>query len=262
MPAAANPSPPPPRVPGPRPDGRGSPRIALRRLSKYYERFIALDRVELNIEPGEFVVVLGRNGAGKTTLLRTLTLLLSPSEGELLFDAVPAPALDPAFRRRLGFIGHETFLYDELTAAENLSFYAALYGLDRPAQRIAEVLAEMGLEDRASSLARNLSRGLKQRLSLARAWLHQPDVLLLDEPATGLDTPTRSRMHRWLAGCHRTGRTVVISSHDLADSLQPATRVLLLEKGKLVFDAPNAPERLAEMRELLEAAVPYGPSGR
>jgi len=247
MPAANNPSLPPPRVPG--------PRIVLRRLSKYYERFIALDRLELTIEPGEFVVVLGRNGAGKTTLLRTLALLLSPSEGELLYDAVPARTLSPGFRRRLGFIGHETFLYDELTAAENLSFYAALYGLDRPAERVAEVLAEMGLEDRASSQARNLSRGLKQRLSLARAWLHQPDILLLDEPATGLDTPTRSRMHRWLSGCHQSGRTVIVSSHDLAESLQPATRVLLLEKGKLVFDGPNAPERLAEMRALLEAAA-------
>ncbi|MGH9805049.1 MAG: heme ABC exporter ATP-binding protein CcmA, partial [Candidatus Acidiferrales bacterium] len=190
-----------------------APRIVLRRLSKFYERFVALDRIELAIEPGEFVVVLGRNGAGKTTLLRTLGLLLAPSEGELLFDAIPARTLDPGFRRRLGFIGHETFLYDELTSAENLSFYAALYGLEHPARRVAEVLTEMGLEDRASSQARNLSRGLKQRLSLARAWLHQPDVLLLDEPATGLDSPTRSRMHRWLAECHRSGRTVIVSSH-------------------------------------------------
>jgi len=247
MPATTSPSPLAPRAP--------SPRIVLRRLSKYYERFIALDRLNLTIEPGEFVVVLGRNGAGKTTLLRTLGLLLSPSEGELLFDSLPARGLEPAFRRRLGFIGHETFLYDELTAAENLSFYAALYGLDRPAERIGEVLAEMGLEDRASSQVRSLSRGLKQRLALARAWLHQPDILLLDEPATGLDTPTRSRMHRWLAGCHQSGRTVVVSSHDLAESLQPATRILLLEKGRVVFDGPNAPERLAEMRALLEAAA-------
>ena len=247
MPATTSPSPlAPPAL---------SPRIVLRRLSKFYERFIALDRLDLTIEPGEFVVVLGRNGAGKTTLLRTLGLLLSPSEGELLFDALPARSLDPGFRRRLGFIGHETFLYDELTATENLSFYAALYGLERPAQRITEVLAEMGLEDRAASQARSLSRGLKQRLSLARAWLHQPDVLLLDEPATGLDTPTRSRMHRWLAACHQSGRTVIVSSHDLAESLQPATRIVLLEKGRAVFDGPNAPERLAEMRALLEAAA-------
>jgi heme ABC exporter ATP-binding subunit CcmA len=247
MPTAASPNPPAPKTPG--------PRITLRRLSKFYERFVALDHLDLTIEPGEFVVVLGRNGAGKTTLLRTLGLLLSPSEGDLLFDALPARSLDPAFRRRLGFIGHETFLYDELTAAENLSFYASLYGLENAAERVAAVLAEMGLEDRAASQARNLSRGLKQRLALARAWLHEPDILLLDEPATGLDAPTRTRMHRWLAGCHQSGRTVVVSSHDLAESLQPATRILLLEKGRVAFDGPNAPERLAEMRALLEAAA-------
>lgn len=232
-----------------------SPRLVLRRLSKYFDRFVALDRLDLTIEPGEFVVVLGRNGAGKTTLLRTLALLLAPSEGELLFDSRPWRTLDVAFRRRLGFIGHETFLYDELTAEENLHFYAQLYGLPQPAARIAEVLAEMGLEDRARSLVRNLSRGLKQRLALARAWLHEPDILLLDEPATGLDTPTRARMHRWLAGCHQSGRTVIVSSHDLAESLQPATRIVLLEKGRAVFDGPNAPERLEEMRARLEAAA-------
>jgi len=216
-----------------------SPRIVLRRLSKYFERFTALDRLDLAIGPGEFVVVLGRNGAGKTTLLRVLALLQQPSEGELLFDDRPADKLEPAFRRRLGFVGHETFLYDELTAEENLLFHARLHGLARARERVAEVLAEMGLESRAQSLARTLSRGLKQRLTLARAWLHRPDLLLLDEPATGLDAPTRERMHAWLAGCHRQGRSVVLSSHDLRESLQPATRILLLEDGRLVFDGPN-----------------------
>ncbi len=232
-----------------------SPRLTLRKLTKYYDRFVALDRLDLTIEPGEFVVVLGRNGAGKTTLLRTLALLLSPSEGDLLFDARPARTLDFSFRQRIGFVGHETFLYDELTVEENLNFYASLYGIEPARQRVAEVLEEMGLDDRTTSLVRSLSRGLKQRLALARAWLHQPDLLLLDEPATGLDTPTRARMHRWLAGCHQTGRTVLVSSHDLAESLQPATRILLLEKGRLVFDGPNAPERVQEMQARLEAAA-------
>lgn len=232
-----------------------SPRIVLRRLSKYYDRFVALEKVELTIDPGEFVVVLGRNGAGKTTLLQTLALLLLPSTGELLYDDRPAQRLDFSFKRRLGFVGHESFLYDELTVEENLRFYARLYGLENAGERVAEVLAEMDLSERAGSLFRNLSRGLKQRLALARAWLHRPDLLLLDEPATGLDAPTRERMHRWLAGCHATGRTVLVSSHDLAESLKPATRVLLLERGRLVFDAPNAPERAEEMRARLAGAA-------
>ncbi len=229
-----------------------SPRIVLRRLSKYFERFTALDRLDLAIAPGEFVVVLGRNGAGKTTLLRVLALLQQPSEGELLYDDRPADKLEPAFRRRLGFIGHETFLYDELTAEENLLFHARLHGLGRARERVREVLAEMGLESRATSLARTLSRGLKQRLTLARAWLHQPDLLLLDEPATGLDAPTRERMHAWLAGCHRQGRSVILSSHDLRESLQPATRILLLEDGRLAFDGPNTPEAQRDVQARLQ----------
>src|SRR3989304_5646831 len=155
-----------------------SPRIVLRRLSKYFERFTALDRLDLAIGPGEFVVVLGRNGAGKTTLLRVLALLQQPSEGELLFDDRAAERLEPSFRRRLGFVGHETFLYGELTAEENLLFHARLHGLDRPRERVREVLAEMELEPRAHSLARTLSPGLQQRLNLARARLHRPAPLL------------------------------------------------------------------------------------
>lgn len=231
------------------------PRIVLRQLSKYFGRWVALDRVSLRVEPGEFVVVLGRNGAGKTTLLRVLALLQQPSEGELLYDGQPGARLDFAFKRRIGFVGHESFLYEELTVEENLRFYARLYGLRDSRARVAEVLAEMGLADRTTSLMRNLSRGLKQRLALARAWLHQPELLLLDEPATGLDLPTRERMHAWLAGCHQTGRTIILSSHDLHESLQPATRIILLEKGRVAFDGPNAPDRQQEMQALLAAAA-------
>lgn len=230
-----------------------SPSIVLRQLSKYFGRFTALDRVDLTIAPGDFLVVLGRNGAGKTTLLHLLALLQQPSEGELSYDGRPAGKLDPAFRRRLGFVGHESFLYDELTVRENLLFYARLYGLGNAEQRVAEVLADMALDHRSTSLVRNLSRGLKQRCALARAWLHRPDLLLLDEPATGLDAPTRERMHAWLARCHQEGRTVVLSSHDLRESLKPATRLLLLEQGRVAFDVPNAPERQEEMRALLDA---------
>ncbi len=239
-----------PRQPAPT-----SPRIVTRKLSKYFGRFTALDEATLTIEPGEFVVVLGRNGAGKTTLLRILGLLQQPSRGELLFDDQPVASLPVRFRQRIGFVGHETFLYDELTVQENLLFYAQLYGIANAEQRIAEVLAEMALEARAASFARHLSRGLKQRLALARAWLHHPDVLLLDEPATGLDAPTRERMHDWLARCHRKGHTVILSSHELRESLRPATRIVLLEQGRVAFDGPNRPDRQEEMQALLVAAA-------
>jgi heme ABC exporter ATP-binding subunit CcmA len=231
-----------------------SPRVELRQLTKHFGRFPALDAVNLAFAPGEFVAVLGRNGAGKTTLLRLLAGLQRPSAGELFFDGQPAARLGPDFKRRLGFVGHETLLYDELTCEENLRFFARLYGLHRAAARIHEALAEVGLEARATSLVRQLSRGLKQRLSLARARLHQPDLLLLDEPATGLDAPTRTSLHARLAADHRAGRTVVASSHDLGESLQPATRIVLLEAGRVAFDGPNAPERADEMRARMNAA--------
>lgn len=240
-----------PLTPSPKVAPTTSPRLVLHRISKFYDRFLALDRVEVAIEPGEFVVVLGRNGAGKTTLLRLLALLLQPSEGELLFDGQPLPALDVAFRHRIGFVGHETFLYDELTLAENLRFYARLYGLANGAERVETVLAEMGLSERHAQLVRNLSRGLKQRLTLARAELHQPDLLLLDEPATGLDAATRARMHAWLAACHQRGRTVITSSHDLRESLRSATRLLLLDQGRLALDGPNTPEQRAAIESHL-----------
>jgi len=244
----------------PAPDNRAapSPRITLHSLSKFFGRFIALDRLSLVFEPGEFVVVLGRNGAGKTTLLRTLALLLLPSEGELKFDSHPASRLPHSFKQRLGFVGHEIALYDDLTAEENLRFFARLYGIADGPRRAAEVLAEMDLAQRAQSRVRNLSRGLKQRLALARAWLHQPDILLLDEPATGLDAPTRERLHEWLARCHQSGRTVIASSHDLAESLRPATRVLLLESGRVLFDGPNAPNLAEELRAKLVTAAREG----
>lgn len=245
-------------MPAPHSPAAPSPRIVLHQLSKFFGRFVALDRLNLTFEPGEFVVVLGRNGAGKTTLLRTLALLLQPSEGELQFDGQPANRLPHSFKQRLGFVGHEIALYDDLTAEENLHFFARLYGIAAGPRRAAEVLTEMDLAGRAGSRVRNLSRGLKQRLALARAWLHQPDVLLLDEPATGLDAPTRERMHEWLARCHSSGRTVIASSHDLAESLRPATRVLLLENGRVLFDGPNAPGLAEELRSKLVAAAREG----
>ena len=232
-----------------------SPRITARNLSRYFGRFTALDRINLTIEPGEFVVLLGRNGAGKTTLLRIFGLLLRASEGELLQDSTPVRRLPVEARRRIGYVAHETFLYDELTVQENLEFFARLYRIPDPQRRIREVLEEVDLAHRAGSLSRDLSRGLRQRLTLARAWLHRPGILLLDEPATGLDTPTRARMHEWLAGCHRQGRTVILSSHELRESLKPATRIVLLESGRIAFDGPNTPERVEEMHRMLESAA-------
>ncbi|MFQ5817690.1 MAG: heme ABC exporter ATP-binding protein CcmA [Terriglobia bacterium] len=221
------------------------PRLEARGIAKYYGHFVALDGIDLTLEPGEFVVVLGRNGAGKTTLLRVLGLIVKPSAGELRFDGTPLADCSPALKARLGFVGHESFLYDELTVQENLGFYARLYGLADGAQAIEHRLEELGLADRAGELVRNLSRGLRQRVAIARALLHEPGLLLLDEAATGLDVPTSERFYSLLGRLHAAGHSVVLSSHDFTRSLDVARRVVLLERGQVVFDGQNNPEARA-----------------
>ncbi|MEK7216400.1 MAG: heme ABC exporter ATP-binding protein CcmA, partial [Chloroflexota bacterium] len=207
------------------------PRLEARGIAKYFGRFVALEGVNLSISPGEFVVVLGRNGAGKTTLLRICGFIVQPSAGELRFDGTPLSECSPAVKGRVGFVGHESFLYDELTVRENLRFYTRLYGLPDGARAIENRLEELGLADRASDLVRNLSRGLRQRAAIARALLHQPDLLLLDEPATGLDAPASERFYALLARLHAAGSTILLSSHELTRSLALAQRILLLGRG-------------------------------
>lgn len=231
------------------------PRLEARGIAKYFGRFVALEGVNLSISPGEFVVVLGRNGAGKTTLLRICGLIVQPSAGELRFDGTPLSKCSPAVKGRVGFVGHESFLYDELTVRENLRFYTRLYGLSDGARAIENRLEELGLADRASDLVRNLSRGLRQRAAIARALLHQPDLLLLDEPATGLDAPASQRFYALLARLHAAGSTILLSSHELTRSLALAQRILLLGRGQVVFDGPNSAEARAALASHL------GPTG-
>lgn len=240
--------------PNPGPKSIASPRLEARGIAKYYGHFTALEKVDLAIEPGEFVVVLGRNGAGKTTLLRILSLIVQPSAGELRFDGKPLAAWSPALKARLGFVGHESFLYDELTLRENLLFYARLYGLPDGRAALNQVLAEVGLAERAGDLVRNLSRGLRQRAAIARALLHQPEILLLDEPATGLDAPASERLYELLGRWHQARRTVIFSSHDFTRGLSLAGRVVLLERGRMVFDGKNTPEARATVAAQLSGA--------
>ncbi len=227
------------------PSPAASLRLEAKGIAKHYGHLTALQAVDLCIDPGDFIVVLGRNGAGKTTLLRLLATIIHPSEGSLWFDGTPLAQCPASLKSRFGFVGHESFLYDELTVRENLLFYARLYGLADGARAVATQLEALELSARAGDLVRNLSRGLRQRVAIARALLHQPSLLLLDEPATGLDAPSRERLHDLLRRLHREGRTILFSSHDVAQGLALATRVVLLERGRIAFDGRNTPEAQA-----------------
>jgi len=192
----------------------------------------ALEDVSFALEEGGFLVVLGPNGAGKTTLLKTLARLVRPSAGRVWLggdDWLAAPA---ERQREIGVLSHATYLYDGLTARENLRFFATLYGLRDPDDRARTALATVGLEDAADRRVGHLSRGQAQRVAIARAVLHDPALLLLDEPYAGLDPRAAARLSAALDALHAAGRTVVLTTHDLARSPAAATRYLVLVEGR------------------------------
>lgn len=201
--------------------------------------------VDLEVRGGELLAVAGPNGAGKTTLLRLLAGLMRPDAGDILVRGVPLTRESPAPRRAIGLLSHHTFLYDDLTVAENLSFAARLYHLPDRAAAVASALEEVGLSDRADSPVRHLSRGLVQRAAIARALLHRPEVVLLDEPFTGLDAPAADRFRAVLAGQLARGRALILVSHHLAEAWELATRVAVLAGGRWALEGPR-PAHLEE----------------
>jgi heme exporter protein A len=183
---------------------------------------------------------MGPNGAGKTTLMRILATLSRPTFGQVVVAGLPLPSHADEVRRRLGVVSHHTLLYTDLTAEENLAFYARVYGLAQEGPRIVEVLDQVGLALRRRDLVRTYSRGMQQRLSIARALLHDPEVVLFDEPYTGLDPEAAAMLDGVLRQVAGQGRTVLLTTHDLARVLDLADRVLVLAGGVIAYDAPTA----------------------
>jgi len=198
----------------------------------------ALERVTMQVRPGERVAVVGPNGAGKSTLLRLLATLWKPSSGEVRLFGCSEPHAIPSLRRRLGYVGHNSLLYPQLTVAENLTFYAQLYGVQRAQERVDLLCDKLGLTGWRERPVRSLSRGLEQRTSLARALLHAPDLLLLDEPFTGLDTDASMRVTELVEQVSRAGATVLLATHDFTYAERLCERVVCLRAGTVVYDGP------------------------
>lgn len=193
------------------------------------------------MDEGEWLAICGPNGAGKSTLLRLLATLQRPSSGQLRIAGWSVSAAGPAVRRLIGYVGHQTYLYDGLSALENLRFYGRMYRLSDVDQRATRLLDQLGLAQRQHSAVRTLSRGTQQRVTLARALLHNPPLLLLDEPETGLDQASWQALVGLIQGDTATRRTVVLATH-APDRWQAwLTRRLLLERGRLVADEALAP---------------------
>jgi heme exporter protein A len=218
------------------PSHDGAALLEARGLQRSFGRVRILHGVDLSLQPGEALAIIGPNGAGKTTLLRLLAGLMRPSAGEVrVLGHRVGREFGPA-RRHLGVLLHQSLLYDDLTLLENLTFAARLYALGQPGAVAAAALEAAGLANRAGELPRRLSRGLLQRAAIARALLHSPRLLLLDEPFTGLDASAAARLRSDLQARLQQGLGVVIVTHHLAEVWDLASRVAVLVGGRWAID--------------------------
>ena len=206
--------------------------LRISHLTKRFGSFRAISDLNLRIEEGQFVSLFGPNGAGKTTLLKLVAGLLKPTGGTI---SLRFNGWGPE-RRHVGYVSHQSLLYPEMTGYENLLFYARLYGVAHPRERSGRMLERMGLSAAGEPLVREYSRGMKQRLTLGRALLHEPRLLLLDEPYVGLDQQGNRLLTRILRSLKDGTHTVLLVTHNLAEGLELCDRVLIQHRGSLVYD--------------------------
>ena len=218
--------------------------LAVEKVYKYFGDFPALRDVSFNVEFGSVVALLGRNGAGKTTLLRIMAGLSKPSQGSVKING--ETARKESTRSRIGVLGHSISIYDELTAQENLTMFGNLYGLDDAAKRAEQMLERVGLGRVRDGLAREFSRGMRQRLAIGRAFLHDPELLLLDEPFTSLDDRAIALLQSMLKDMRDRGRTIVMSTHQLREAMELATNVVLIQRGQVAFEGERPAEMLTD----------------
>ena len=213
------------------------PAIEVRGLTKSFGERYALRDIDLRVEKGEHLVIFGPNGAGKTTLVKILSTLVKSSSGSVWLDGVDIRKKPAQIRRQVSLVSHQTFLYDDLTIYENLKFYGKMYDVMDLERRIREVIAWVQLESRLYDRVGTLSHGLQQRASIARAVLHNPSIMFLDEPEVGLDPHVSTVIRDALVSVDAGSRTVVMTTHNLEHGLEVADNVIILNRGKAVYQA-------------------------
>jgi len=211
--------------------------VKVQGLTKSFGDRYALKGVDLSLSGGEHLVIFGPNGAGKTTLVKILSTLVKPSSGNVWLDGIDIRDKPAQIRRKIGLVSHQTFLYDNLTIYENLKFYGKMYDISDLEQRIQEVISWVQLESRLHDRLGTLSRGLQQRASIARAVLHNPSMLFLDEPEVSLDPHVSTVIRDMLGGTNSGSRTVVMATHNLERGLELGDSVIILDKGRVVYRA-------------------------
>jgi|TARA_B100002003_G_C14074713_1_gene517006 heme exporter protein A len=221
-------------------------------LTKSFGNHLTLRGIDLEVEWGESLVIFGPNGAGKTTLLKILATIMNLSSGKIQIDGLSSKDNPEDIRRRIGVVTHQTFLYGNLTAYENLEFYSRLYDVPDHRKRIDEVVGMMAMTSRLHHRVSTLSRGMQQRLSVARSLLHKPLIMLLDEPETGLDQPSIAMLWQAMQAEGETKRTIVFTTHNLKRGLEVGQRLLILDKGKLVFEGSGKSLELSALEEIYQ----------
>lgn len=229
--------------------------IVAQGVKKSYGNFEVLRGVDLSVKKGEFYTLFGPNGAGKTTLIKLLATLTDPTSGSLHVSGLDAKKDMNGIRSKIGVISHDAYLYDNLSALENITFFGALYGLDDLDARARSVIAQVGLDKRMHDIVRTFSRGMKQRLSVARAIVHDPKILLLDEPYTGLDQHGAQIFGEMLSDLKSNRRTILMTTHSIDEGLDFSDRVGILSKGKIVLDSPKGEIDRATFKDLYISKV-------
>ncbi|MDA0745194.1 MAG: heme ABC exporter ATP-binding protein CcmA [bacterium] len=214
--------------------GATVPAVVLQDIVQRFGHLTALQGISLNLPEGISLALFGPNGAGKSTLLRLVATLGKPSRGQVIIRGMNTQKEPERVRSEIGIISHQTLLYEDLTASENLLFYGRLYSLSDLENRVASALDEVGLSGCENDRVRGFSRGMKQRLAIARATLHHPAILLLDEPFTGLDTSAKTMLSGMLQNLRQQGRTIILVTHDLARGLALTDQFVILNRGHIV----------------------------
>ncbi|MEK7851642.1 MAG: heme ABC exporter ATP-binding protein CcmA [Deltaproteobacteria bacterium] len=214
--------------------------IEVSRLWKSYGPVDALRGIDLKIEKGEFLTLFGPNGAGKSTLLKILSTIIKPTSGKVNIDGIDISSANEDARKRIGVISHKAFLYGNLSARENLLFFGKLYDVPNLNGRVDELLKEVGLSHRENDMVRTFSRGMLQRLTIARAIIHNPAIILLDEPYTGLDQHAARMLTNLLRKLHTEDKTIVMTTHDITNGLEASDRIVIQLLGKIVFEDKSA----------------------